>query len=94
MNIYKVTRIDGWGYDEYSSFVCYARDEEEAKNLNPFGLDVYRYNFQEATFINWGTLPINYIGWTTTKDNLEVIQLGYSELEMPVGIILASFHAG
>lgn len=35
LNIYKVTRISDYDYDTFSSFVCFAKDEEEAMNLNP-----------------------------------------------------------
>lgn len=35
MNIYKVERTDGVGYDEYDSFVVVAETEEEALNTSP-----------------------------------------------------------
>jgi hypothetical protein len=40
MNIYKVTRTTNWSYDQYSSFICFARDSEEAKNLNPSFVEI------------------------------------------------------
>ena len=35
MNIYKVTRTDDWGYDNYDSFICIANNQEEAIEMPP-----------------------------------------------------------
>lgn len=108
MNIYKVTRISDWGYDEYSSFVCFARNEEEAKNLNPSFVqidhphfDLYRDDpdYHLPFFINWEEKrPDDFISyredWVKSIDDLKVTKLGTSESEQVVGIILARYHAG
>ena len=35
MNLYRVDRQGETNYDEYDSFVCVAKDEEEARYLHP-----------------------------------------------------------
>lgn len=104
MNIYKVTRISEWSYDDYSSFVCFARNEEEAKNLNPSYVDIYHENFYKylndpkyhlSFFMNWEELS-DRRDWVESKDDLIVVKLGTSELSdsQQIGIILTSYHAG
>ncbi len=99
MNIYKVERTSEYTYDNYSSFVCFAKNEEEAKNLNPsfVPIDDERFNeflndpnYHLSLFIDW-TDPC--WEWVKSKDELTVIKLGTSETKQ-VGIILSEFHAG
>lgn len=35
MNIYKLTRNDKWGYDDYDSLVVIAKDKRSAKLISP-----------------------------------------------------------
>lgn len=35
MNIYLVERTDGWGFDDFDSFIAVAPDEEYAKSMIP-----------------------------------------------------------
>jgi hypothetical protein len=35
MNIYKLTRNDDWGYDDYDSLIVIAENEESAKLIPP-----------------------------------------------------------
>jgi len=35
MNIYKCSQKVNVGYDTFDSFVCYANNEQEAKNMQP-----------------------------------------------------------
>ena len=35
MNIYKLTRTDKWGYDDYDSLIVIAENEESAKLIPP-----------------------------------------------------------
>lgn len=89
MNIYKVSRTDGYYYDEYSDFICYAEDEEQAVNLDPFGnSDNLFFDFDDKKLKSG-----YYFGWVTTRDHLTVTKIGFSE-SGEVGIILASYHAG
>lgn len=37
MKIYKVERTTDCDYDNFSSFVCFAENEEIAKNMSPWG---------------------------------------------------------
>lgn len=36
MKLYKVTQTDNDDWDTYDSFICYANNEDEAKNLHPY----------------------------------------------------------
>lgn len=98
MNIYKVTRKSLLDYDTYSSFVCFANNEEEAKNIKPSFVNVYDKNFSKRSlFIDWDKLDNldTWVKrtWVQNKDDLTVIKLGTSDFSQ-VGVILASFHAG
>lgn len=99
MNIYKVQRISKWGYDNYDSFVCFSRTEEEAKNLSPSFVEIddpnfYKYlsdpKYHLSLFIDWEDPCWT---WVKSKEDLQVIKLGTSESKQ-VGVILSSFHAG
>ena len=35
MNIYKLTRNDDWGYDDYDSLIVIAENDESAKSIPP-----------------------------------------------------------
>lgn len=92
MNIYKVQRISKWEYDNYDSFVCFSRTEEEAKNLNPSFAEIDNPNFYSnlSLFIDWKEPCWT---WVKSKEDLKVTKLGTSESKQ-VGIILSSFNAG
>lgn len=104
MNIYKVTRISDWDYDEYSSFVCFAKSEEEAINLNPSFVQIDHPNFNKflinkdyhlSFFINWDEKNKDSYRqeWVNSKDDIKVTKIGTSESKQ-IGIILARYHAG
>lgn len=106
MNIYKVTRISLWDYDTYSSFICFANNEEQAKNLNPSFANIYTKHFNKylndqnefkSLFINWNNDKrdkwVKYT-WVKNIDDLTVIKLGTSDNNQQIGVILSSFHAG
>jgi hypothetical protein len=91
MNIYKVSRTDTVGWDQYDAFVCIAETEEAARNMHPYEDDHddiwdipdtyddgYRRNTGWVKRKEIGTLKIEHIG---TADGLP-------------GIILSSFCAG
>lgn len=106
LTIYRVSRISEWDYGEYSSFVCFARNEEQAKNFNPSFVDIYNENFEKYLddppnnpfYMDWENIDEYWIGWVKSKDDLQVTKLGTSEPTnlycVKAGIILASYHAG
>lgn len=102
-NIYKVTRISEWDYDQYSSFVCVAKDEIEAKNINPSFVSIFDKRFTKyinnpdgyyiSLFIDWKNVDEYRNPWVKDPSDLTVTYIGTTELTQ-VGIILASYHAG
>lgn len=90
MNLYKVTRTDYIGYDEYVEFVCAAQDEEQARNIAPWG------SLGEGTMVTWDT-GIRRWGWcwadTINDVQVELIGVADSKYTKPQ-IISASFNAG
>lgn len=82
MNIYKVERPDdGWGYDEYDSFVVIANDESEARNTHPSGGGVDTDTFSRGN-------------WPVKLADLVVTLIGVANPEVNPGVVVASFNAG
>lgn len=83
MKIYKLLQNHVSGYDTFDSVVVIAKDEEEAKNINPYGGEL-------------GDKTGKYDVWVG-KDNIDkirVIYLGEAKEGLERGAILASFNAG
>lgn len=80
LNLYFVGRKDKIGYDQYSSFIVACNNEEEARNTNPNGNDMWGRRF----------------GWISKEEisELDVEYLGEAKPTLEKGIILDSFHAG
>jgi hypothetical protein len=104
MNIYKVTRISQWDYDQYSSFVCVAKDDEQAKNINPSFVSIFDTRFAKymnntdefyiKLFIDWKNIDeYDRYSWVKDRSDLTVTFIGTTQLTQ-VGVILASYHAG
>lgn len=83
LNIYLVTRVDSWTYDDYDSMVVAAESEEVAKTISPNrGQDFY--NFAQYKFCGWVSSPVL----------LTVTFLGHAGKNVKPGLILASYNAG
>ena len=82
MNIYKLTRPDTCGYDEYDSVIVAAKNEDDAKTIHPShpGLPV---TDDEVQYDSWVRL---------SKVQVELI--GIANPSIPRGVICASFNAG
>ena len=103
MRIFKVTRAedDRIEYDEYSSFVCVAPDQETARRLHPRD---YHTWVESTAGWHWkdGETGLvepskdNYHSWTSDIDSLVVELIGTSCRPGYHGavVVLASFHAG
>lgn len=81
MKIYKVERTDNWSYDDYDSFVCYAENEEKAKDIHP----------------NWWSISNDFWGWWVKIDGKKFLKVTYIWEALEVteeSIILSSFNAG
>lgn len=92
MNIYKVSRTDRVGYDEYDSFICFANSEDEARNIHP----AWETN-DTADTIEWRKSREEECRGTWVPQSelptLLVQHLGGGYSDGPA-IILASFNAG
>ena len=80
MNIYKLTRNDKWGYDDYDSLIVIAENEKDAINIDPRGDQMNWNNCRSC----WVDSPILI--------NVELI--GVAKPFSTVGCVLASFNAG
>ena len=81
MNIYKVSRIAEWDYDEYSDFVVVAANVNDAYHTHPRG--------HTLTF----TEEYSH-GWVTNIDDLKIELLGVANEEIKAGVVCVSYHAG
>lgn len=100
MNLYHISRIDNYNYEEYSDAVVVARNKLEASNIHPSGNNVKWY----AEHKNWmsdndtrlmekGCLA-GYSDWPEPDMvNAEFIGRAADHLERGT-VICASFHAG
>ena len=101
MNIYLVYRTDAYSYDDYDSFVCFAGNEQEARELSP------------ATGKKITDAELNYwdSSWVHSMDSVVAIKLGVlgKDVHIPIEylnserfhsnikpnpIICSSFNAG
>lgn len=93
LKLYKVERTDKCDYDEYDSFVCVAKSEEDARHVSPD---------RENAIIKDGVVVDDKGWWTWLRtgaelSSLEVTYLGEldSNSEFKEGdVVLASFNAG
>ena len=86
MNIYKCSQNDNTGYDTFDAFVCYAKDETEAKNMLP-----------EPTWSSWSKEREGKYTtgeWAFGPDSVKVEFIGMAPEQLEAGVILASFNAG
>jgi hypothetical protein len=101
LNIYLVSQSENTHYDAYDSFVCYAENEEQARNMPPDydGIDGYtnnitgkfeRYAYPAKLEIDWSEIQYH---WASDPGQVKVQLLGTGEAEKPV-VICSSFNAG
>lgn len=99
MKIYKVSRTDRISYDQYDSFICYARDEIEAKDIPPVDYIVWDPDNERWSEEYFADEPpedrFASRAWPVGKNTLLKVELlgeGF-DFNTP-GVILASFNAG
>jgi len=80
MNIYKLTRNDNWGHDDYDSIVVIAENERDAINIGTNG-----------DKIDWNE---RYTSWVSSPILLDVELIGTAKEGSVAGCVLASFNAG
>jgi hypothetical protein len=90
MNIYKVSRTDEVGWDEYDSFVCVAETAAAAKKVHPFD----EYNNTEWPPETYSDGYRRNHGWVK-REAIETLQVEYVGTgDGPARIVLSSFCAG
>ena len=110
MNIYKVSRKDGIDYDEYDSFVCVAKTEEQAKLMfpDPDGIEFEGEYYHLEVMDRKGTLVVcdtdrkisqdvafRLNVWTHNINDIEVELVGVADAKYTMPqVIVASFNAG
>lgn len=90
-NIYLVQRTDGFDYDDFDSFVCIAKDEEEARAMKPEHVREHQTIPLEPTLHN---TTDKYSGWVSSFNHVKVTFLGKAKLSQKSGLLCASFNAG
>ena len=80
MKIYLVSQ-DSYEYDTFDSMVVAAKDEDEARDIHPFGMEWPLWNLDVNVWVKY-----------EDRDKLTVSVLGSTRLKK--GVILASFNAG
>lgn len=84
MNLYLITQAKNTGWDTYDSAVVCASSEEDARIIHPDG---HTEDWHE---------PENYMfthDWTTPA-NVQVKFIGIADVNIPRGVVCASFNAG
>lgn len=93
MQLYLVERTDNIDYDDYDSFVCWAKSEDEARWMVPdpeFHMwkdGVYCYSYREQAPVN-----TKYSNWVEDPKTLKIWELSRPPKEPT--IVLKSFNAG
>ena len=80
MNIYKLTRTDRWGYDDYDSLIVIAENEKNAINIDPY-----------SKLIDWSNCCSS---WVNSPILIDVELIGVAKPFSVASCILASFNAG
>lgn len=96
MYLYLVERTDPVGYDDYDSFVCWAKSGEDARKLHPYGDDSYLL-YEDGWHMKFSDgriedSPSKYNSWTHAVSSLKVWELSRPPKEPTV--VLASYNAG
>ena len=80
MNIYLVERTDNIGYEQYDSFICITKNEQEARETHPSEWDKNEFEWQD--WIEFSKI-----------NSLKVTMIGVSS-EQKKRVVLTSFNAG
>lgn len=91
INLYLLTQDVNTNYNTYDSCVVAARNEEEARNINPDSKD----GPESYIFLNWKPRESNdWNDWADSPEQVQVTYLGTAKKGTKVGVICASFNAG
>lgn len=99
--IYKVEQNIIDDYDTYDSFVCIAKDEDEARKMHPSDIVTHVSNGKwMGTYSGGSNIVTEYetgcSGWVDycDIDKIKVTLIGMANPDEECGIIVASFNAG
>ena len=93
MNIYSVERTDNIGWDEYDSFVCYAKAEDDARRFFPdsnYDKKLVKLNKEGDWDGTWDS------SWVNADDisSLNLTLIGTNDKVNEEKIIMTSYNAG
>jgi hypothetical protein len=82
MNIYLISQTENCDYDTYDSFICFALDEQDARQMHPSGdNEAWLDSFDSSS-------------WCSTPDQANVVFIGNNPAIEEPSIILCSYNAG
>jgi hypothetical protein len=94
MKIYKLWQDVNHDYDTYDSIIVCAKNEEEAKRIQPS--EYYEYGDDGKSYFKYSDGSKNLQtddSWCELED-VKVEYLGEAKKELKKGVILTSFNAG
>ncbi len=94
MNLYLLEQNTNSGYDTYDSCVVAAKNEAEARKVNPGGFRIWKKGKWYMQFSDGGEDPDKDHTWVDDLDLIKVTFLGIAEPKIMSGVICSSFHAG
>jgi hypothetical protein len=80
VNIYILSQNENRGWDTYDSCVVVAKDEDDAKTIDPTG-----ESFEPNSI---------YSTWAKTVEAIQVELIGVADESQERGVVCASFNAG
>jgi len=91
LNVYLITRADGWGYEAYDSAVVIAKDEIEARSIHPSGC----VRYIEGQWAESDGYVLGFHGWCHHNAVRVKLITAYAGTEFKAGdVICASYNAG
>lgn len=96
MNIYLISRISDWGYDDYGEAVVIAVNETEAKCFHPNEQEYFDIKENTWKYIKDKSVSCedkDAFCWTSI-DDIEVKKIGTAPNGSKKGVVLSSFYAG
>ena len=94
MNLYLVSQKVNNGYDTYDSFVCAAKDEEQARYVSPSSYYTWLDDCWCFVYADGTTKPSKFDAWCHPEDvSVKLIGDTSDQYSEPV-IVLSSFNAG
>jgi hypothetical protein len=95
LSLYLISQNVNNDWDTYDSAVVAARDEDDAKHINPDGYmeeGWWKNDDQPYEFTSWSK-PRAFLGWCHPED-VKVEYIGKASPDIARGVVCSSFNAG